>query len=227
MTATIETDALGIEPGAPRDADYLEVVRTVLLDGRTLLGEDRLWVLWQAVRNVRLLGLPAAEVGTYRGGSAFFIASAFERLSRVLTPIEAIDTFEGHPSDDASPVDHPIHAAGHFSDTSFAEVCEYVARFANVTVRKGRFAEVAPALPHGRYGFVHLDVDLYKPTKAALEYFSPRLAVGGVVVLDDYGANKCPGVRTVAEEFLSDRRDFHSWHRHTQQLVLVRTRLER
>jgi Macrocin-O-methyltransferase (TylF) len=209
------------------DNRFAEAAQQVLVDGRTLLRLDRLWILWQAVSNVRLLGLPAAEVGTYRGGSAFFIASAFGRLSRVPTPIEAIDTFKGHPNNDPSSADHPIHVAGHFSDTSFTEVCEYLARFPNLTLRRGRFAEVAPQLPHQRYGFVHVDIDLYKPTTAALKYFGPRLAVGGVIVLDDYGADKCPGVRKAADEFLRDRRDFQSWHPYTEQLVLVRVRLER
>jgi hypothetical protein len=91
-------------------------------------------------------------------------------------------------------------------------------------VRKGAFADVAPELSHSTYGFVHLDVDLYQPTKAGLEYFGPRMAVGGVIVLDDYGARKCPGIHRAAEEFLEAGAGFQPWHANTEQLVLVRTR---
>ena len=41
--------------------------------------------------------------------------------------------------------------------------------------------------------FVHLDVDLYEPTRACLDYFLPRLSPGGFVICDDYGAPTFPG----------------------------------
>jgi hypothetical protein len=138
-------------------------------------------------------------------------------------PFEVIDTFAGHPPDDPTGSDDPVHVAGLFGDTSFDEVREYLARFPQVTVHKGAFAHVAPTLRHPAYGFVHLDVDLYKPTLEGLDYFAERLEVGGVIVLDDYGAKKCPGVRQAAEEFLVGREQFQSWHAHTEQLVLVKT----
>lgn len=205
-----------------KDEAFAAVAAETLAGGRTLLGEDRLWILWQALVNVRRLGLPAAEVGSYRGGSAFFIGRALERLDSTV-PVEVIDTFEGHRDADVTGADHPIHRPGHFGDTSFDDVRRYLALLPALTVRKGALAEVAPSLPHPEYGFVHLDVDLYEPIRLGLEYFAPRLRVGGVIVLDDYGARKCPGVREAAEEFLSNASGFQGWNPHTEQLVLVRT----
>jgi len=49
--------------------------------------------------------------------------------------------------------------------------------------------------------FVHIDVDLYQPTLAALEYFYPRLAAGGIIVCDDYGSLSFPGAYKAVEEF--------------------------
>jgi hypothetical protein len=48
---------------------------------------------------------------------------------------------------------------------------------------------------------VHLDVDLYEPTLACLEYFYSRLAAGGVIICDDYGAPLFPGARRAWDEF--------------------------
>jgi O-methyltransferase len=42
----------------------------------------------------------------------------------------------------------------------------------------------------GRLCFVHVDVDLYEPTKAALEIAYPKLEPGGYVVVDDYGVEQ-------------------------------------
>jgi O-methyltransferase len=217
----------GSKQSSPRDKiagdEFRKTAREVSRAGRTLLGEDRLWILWQAARNVGPLGLPAAEVGSYRGGSAFLIARAFELLQGASVPVEVIDTFEGHTSSDPTAHDHPIHTPGHFGDTSFEDVREYLSRFSALTVRKGAFADISPQLNHPTYGFIHLDVDLYQPTRAGLEYFGPRMAVGGVIVLDDYGARKCPGIQRAAEEFLGGRADFQPWHANTEQLILVRT----
>jgi hypothetical protein len=44
---------------------------------RTLLGYDRLYVLWQAARNAAAVPGSVAEIGSYRGGSAHFIAKSF------------------------------------------------------------------------------------------------------------------------------------------------------
>ena len=41
--------------------------------------------------------------------------------------------------------------------------------------------------PELRITLLHLDVDVYEPTKLALEQLYPRVIEGGIVVLDNYG----------------------------------------
>lgn len=41
--------------------------------------------------------------------------------------------------------------------------------------------------PELRIALLHLDVDVYEPTKIALEYLFPRMVNNGIVVLDNYG----------------------------------------
>lgn len=214
----------------PNDRRFVEAAGQVIATKRTLLRQDRLWMLWQGARNAASLELPAAEIGSYRGGSAFFLATAFaEALGREL-PFEVIDTFGGLTYGDFSAQDWPEGrppevldaAAQSFADTSRDDVAMYLSPFELVTVHAGDIADVAPRLPHERYGFVHVDVDLYEPAVACLEYFGPKLAIGGVLVLDDYEAPKCPGIRRAAEEFLTGRSGFQAWNPHTEQLILTR-----
>ncbi len=47
------------------------------------------------------------------------------------------------------------------------------------------------------YRFVHVDVDLYQPTRDAVEYFYPRLSAGGIIVSDDYN---WPGARRALDD---------------------------
>jgi len=212
--------AITVHSPADRDQRFLDLAAAV--EKRTKLGQDRLWVLWQAVGNAAPLELPVLEAGSYRGGSAWFLArSVKERLGHEL-PLEAVDTFAGHPPEAISAADHEYHVAGRFGDVSYARVREYLSEFSLATVHRGEFSAVAPRLPHERYGLIHLDMDLYGPTRDALAFCAPRMPPGAVVVVDDYGSPKCPGIEQAVDEFLAAEPAFQRWHPHTEQAVLVR-----
>jgi hypothetical protein len=55
------------------------------------------------------------------------------------------------------------------------------------------------------FALVHLDADLYQPILSGLEYFYPRLSVGGFMIIHDYLSNAWPGVKKAVDEFLSQR----------------------
>ena len=187
-----------------------------------MLPQKRLWTLWQCVANVVLLDGHVAEVGTYRGGSAYFIAASFVKRLGHEVPMDVIDTFEGHPAEKLSETDSAIHSDGSkFLSTSYESVVDYLSPFEHLTVRRGEFSAVAARLPERTYRLVHVDVDLYVPALDCLRYFGPRLVRGGIVLLDDYGAAACPGIRQAADEYLADG-GFQTWDTRSRQLVLVK-----
>jgi predicted O-methyltransferase YrrM len=51
------------------------------------------------------------------------------------------------------------------------------------------------------FSIVHIDVDLYQPTRDALEFFYPRLNPGGLMICDDYGSVACPGAKKAVDDF--------------------------
>ena len=55
----------------------------------------------------------------------------------------------------------------------------------------------------GRIALLHLDMDVYEPTKVALEHLWSRVVRGGVVVIDDY--NAVGGATQAVDEFLADK----------------------
>jgi hypothetical protein len=63
-----------------------------------------------------------------------------------------------------------------------------------------RFNEAAAC----RFCFVHIDVDLYQPTRDSLEFFYPRMSPGGMIVCDDYGYVNCPGAKQACDELAAD-----------------------
>jgi asparagine synthase (glutamine-hydrolysing) len=55
--------------------------------------------------------------------------------------------------------------------------------------------------PEGPVAFAHVDVDWYDPVRVSLERIVPKLAPGGVVILDDYF--DWGGCRKAADEYLA------------------------
>lgn len=51
------------------------------------------------------------------------------------------------------------------------------------------------------FAFVSLDMDLYEPMTAALEYFYPRLSPGGYLFLHDYNHADIHGVKPIIREY--------------------------
>lgn len=201
--------------------DFFALADAVVRKKRTRLGYDRLYVLWQAVRNVAHLPGATAEIGTYRGGSAYFLASAFVQLTGDEAPVIVFDTFEGHPAQ--SITDHDVfHTAGDFAKTSYEEVVTYLSPFRQVRVYKGDVSSTLPTLEEAAYRLVHIDTDLYQPTLHCLHYFGARMPAGGIVVVDDYTSRKCPGIPRAVSEYMAGANSFQTWDTRTEQLVLVK-----
>ena len=55
-----------------------------------------------------------------------------------------------------------------------------------ITLYKGIIPKTLPSQDPDQYDFVHLDLDLYEGTIAALNYFYPRLNNHGNIQIDDY-----------------------------------------
>lgn len=140
-----------------------------------------------------------AELGVFKGSTA-------KVIRRVLgdRKLYLFDTFGGFDEKDTA-ID-PAHAAA----GDFAYGCEPVRQFLGedekIIYCVGHFPETSGMVdPADKFAFVHLDCDLYEPTKAALEFFYPRMSEGGFIVMHDYYSNAWPGVPKAIDEFFQDK----------------------
>ena len=53
--------------------------------------------------------------------------------------------------------------------------------------------------------YLHIDLNSAKPTEHALEFFYPRLVVGGVILFDDYGWDAYEDTKNIIENFFKDK----------------------
>jgi O-methyltransferase len=184
---------------------------------------DRKFVLWSMARSVSHIAGDTAECGVLDGASSYLICAA--RAPGRRTAHHAFDSFEGLSA--PSPEDRPAvetsftWTAGDLS-VSLAEAQEKLGQFDDIRYYKGwiptRFDEVAER----RFSFVHVDVDLYGPTRDSLEFFYPRLTAGGILLCDDYGYHTCPGARRAFDEFISDKPEETVVHLPTGQGFIVK-----
>jgi hypothetical protein len=208
------------------DSEFSRAARPVMAQKTTTLDRERLYTIYQAVQNARRLSngnVQMAEVGVYKGGGTYFVASIVEQLFENKPTIHAFDTFEGHFREDLSPnLDGPHDQPGKFQDTSFEAVQTYLSPFPNVVLHKGRFQERSVAVSEETFAFAHLDVDIYAPTLFCLEFFAKRLITGGMLVVDDYGFKTCEGAKQAVDEFTETRTDFLKFQIESGQCLLVK-----
>jgi hypothetical protein len=204
------------------DADR-EIVQRALPYSMT--GAARMLALVDAVRYCERRGVAGAfaECGVWRGGSVLAMILTLQSMGVDDRPIYLYDTFEGmtEPTEhDVSPIDAPAletwtEARGNDErpwDTLFSP--EF---FQETEVRKllvgtgypeelltfvrGPVEETLPRECPDELALLRLDTDWYESTKHELEHLYPRLAPGGVLVIDDYG--HWQGARKATDEYLA------------------------
>lgn len=161
------------------------------------LNTQRKWMVAQLLRLVDDVPGDTAECGVLLGATSFLICAANEPRARVH---HLFDSFEGlsRPGE---------RDGGHWDEGVLAVAEDDVRRmlggFERVEYHAGwiptRFADVEDR----KFAFVHVDVDLYEPTRDSVAFFYPRLAEGGILVCDDYGQSTCPGATRAVDEVLA------------------------
>ena len=198
----------------------------VIEEGRSCLYYDRLYVLYQAVMNLRRYATTVTpfrivEVGVYKGGTSAYLSLLSSALG-LEAEIHSFDTFEGHDQLDVDVVRDPVHKPGDFHDTSFDGVAVFLKPYSNVQLYKGRFEDRCDVLAGAPICMMHLDVDLYGPTLHALELADRQMIDGGICIVDDYEVKNCPGVKSAVDDFLRAHPGYFTIHPMTEQCVLVK-----
>lgn len=160
----------------------------------------------------RVLTVPGSiiECGVLYGGGLM----AWAKLSAILEPMNyprkiiGFDTFSGFPSiheNDLAGRSEHLTVGSHSVD-SLADLQEAIDlfdsnRFINhipkVELVKGDLLQTGPdylkSNPHLLVSLLYLDLDLYEPTKAAIETFLPRMPKGAIIAFDQVNSELWPG----------------------------------
>lgn len=188
------------------------------------------------------------DLGVYRGASTF----TWAKLCEIFCPTDirkivyGFDTFVGFPT--LSEADGPrnereeVHPGGYFGgDGIEAELVEaaramdedrHLRHRPRIEFVKGDACQTIPAFceakGHGlRVALLNLDLDLYEPTRVALEHFVPRMVRGGIIVLDEYAVETFGGESKAVDDYFQQRfgrradvRKF-PWHSNPSGFIVV------
>lgn len=162
------------------------------------------------------------EFGMYEGTSFIGAFEAHRRTRQANGPDRAFhgfDSFEGFKYYDEADR-HPFFREGDFT-SSYEKTRRRIERHfrgrAPWTVTPGYVEETiggADIRERGtdRIAVAFIDVDLGDPARVALDYMTPALQPGSIIVLDDFFAYRGSERRGVANAFRSFREAHPDWH---------------
>jgi O-methyltransferase len=185
----------------------------------TMTTPGKVHTLARAVEYITARGVPGAfvECGVWRGGSMMGVALTLLRLAETTRDLYLFDTFEGM----TEPGEEDVKQGGERA----ADVLRRSSRNSSVwgvasleAVRdavlgtgyprerihfvKGRVEETLPGHAPAEIALLRLDTDWYSSTKHELVHLYPRLADGGVLIIDDYAYWR--GARQAVDEYVGE-----------------------
>jgi len=161
-----------------------------------------------------ILNLPGhvVECGVFKGASLVRFLTFREILespvSRKVIGFDAFGSFPQQDRPDDSTFIRQFESAAGTGLTPDDLTRVFVQKgFRNYELVAGDILETVPQYveehPELRIALLHIDVDVYRPTIAALEHLYDRVVPGGLIVLDDYGI--VAGETDAVDEFFAQR----------------------
>ena len=146
------------------------------------------------------------ETGAWRGGASIFMRSILKAYDVIDRKVYVADSFEGLPKPEPEKYAADAgdkHHTFKFLAVSLDEVKQNFSRYGllddQVCFIKGWFRDTLPTLRDKKWAVVRLDGDMYESTWDGLVNLYPNLAIGGYIIVDDYGAVK--GCREAVEDY--------------------------
>lgn len=133
-------------------------------------------------------GMFAAEINKYFPNRKLYLFDTFEGFDKRDVEVEIKNNFSNV-------------VENYYSETTVETVMQKMQHPEQVVICKGYFPETIQGLEEQKYLFVNLDFDLYAPILSGLEYFYPRMADGGVMLIHDYFTEYYHGVKEAVDEF--------------------------
>jgi len=151
------------------------------------------------------------ECGCWKGHSTFIISSLIKESKKKIY-FHIFDSFEGLSKSTENDLSfHKLdknenkRVRDQFSSSENFVKKKVLKDFNFCKTYKGWIPSRFQDIDGKKFSFVHIDVDLYEPTKKSLEFFFPRLQKNGIIVCDDYNYKIFDGAKKAWDEYFLDK----------------------
>jgi cephalosporin hydroxylase len=191
------TDMIHIDLDPHGDVVARREGRDFPITAHTLVGLKRLDNLQRCIEDVLANNVPGdlSETGVWRGGASIFMRAVLSVHGIQSRRLWLADSFAGLPPPDPAQYVADTGMDFHLFPVLAVTLEQVQANFERyglfddqVTFLKGWFRDTLPTAPIEQLAILRLDGDLYESTMDALVHLYPKLAPGGYVIVDDYGA---------------------------------------
>jgi O-methyltransferase len=203
-----------VKPKYSPDMDEATIRLFEAVQPYTMTGIARIAALRQAVQYVAKNRIPGAivECGVWKGGSMMAAAKTLLECHAGDRELFLFDTFDGMTDPTEVDTDMGGIQASHWmqdSDKCRAGLDE-VQRAMSLTYYdparmryvKGKVEDTIPSHAPEQIALLRLDTDWYESTYHELVHLYPRLSIGGVLIIDDYG--HWQGARRAVDQYIAE-----------------------
>lgn len=177
----------------------------------SMIGNKRMTNLRKIAECVITCGIPGdfIETGVWRGGACIMMRAVLKAYGETHRRVFVADSFCGLPAPnptipaDAGDQHYTFSELFVSSEQVRANFAKYDLLDDQVYFLEGWFADTLPSAPTSEIAILRLDGDMYESTMDALNALFDRVAPGGFVIIDDYGA--VDGCRKAIHDFRATR----------------------
>jgi O-methyltransferase len=195
----------------PPDFDVRTIATIRSVKPYTLTSSESLEALCSSVRYIIHNHIPGSfvECGVWKGGSVMAMIYTLKELGVADRSIYLYDTFEGMTEPTSNDIDlngipaKELMAGYDWVRVGINEVQQNILSLGypadKIHFIQGKVEDTLPRHAPAQLALLRLDTDWYESTLHELECLYPRMAKGGILIIDDYGHFQ--GARKAVDEY--------------------------
>jgi hypothetical protein len=201
-----------------QEEPFKTIRKKALERAKSMISDAQLFDLIQFIRLTQNVPGDVVEFGSLHGGSGAILVEALNHFGR--KPVWLFDSFEGIPKSKYG-LDYRWNNS--FSNNSFTEVQNAFADCNNVRVIKGNICKTFKIV-ESNISFGYLASDTLETGEVLLNFMWPKLSVGGIICVCDYGSfPNCLPLTMYVDRFFENRKDAWIYHPAKCGIVIKKT----
>jgi len=173
---------------------------------------SRYLYIYETLKTLKNIEGDIVELGSWKGANLLWMAKVQAFLGSN-KKIHCFDSFQGLTEfsvhDTSSHLIHKYQG----DERVLRSVIDLYEYNNLIQIHKGLIEDTVPAWSELKtdISLIYFDADLYEAASVTLNYLTPHLLVGGIILFDEYGSKDWPGETRAVDEFLKMNKGFDTF----------------